>query len=487
MLPHAARRRLRRALGRDLPRNALVTPPSRPIGGKLELTYACNLRCGFCYTDSPRHTLARTPELSDEQWLDVADQLVELGAIEAVVTGGEPLLRRDLTLEVCHRLAAAGLGVTLNSNGWFIDDAIAAALAEAPGLHVHVSIDGPSPELHDASRGIPGSWRRAIGALDALIRHGIAVHSVCVVTRENVDAIEETLGILDTLGVGGVRLAPVTEVGAAAREGGWSVDITRIERATRRFRERTGSEMAIGVQAGDGGVAKIRAASSPAALLVRPNGAVRADSIHPFRFGHAIDDGLAECWERIKENWEDPAVTAWRRRIETPDDYAKAGAVPYLDDEVEIGAKGNGGRAGSHSDPRAASVPRPVAPARLADGQAADPAGWVAELALARRYRAAPIRAAGDADRRLVRRLADGRVWELNRSASLVLDALSGGTPADALGFLAATYREADPARLQADAIAAAQRLARWGLVIPENAGAPAPAPGNSPSADLPA
>ena len=82
------------------------------------MTFACNLRCGFCYTDSPRHTLARTAELSDEEWLRIADELVEIGAIEAVVTGGEPLLRRELTIEVCQRLAAAGLGVTLNSNGW---------------------------------------------------------------------------------------------------------------------------------------------------------------------------------------------------------------------------------------------------------------------------------------------------------------------------------------------------------------------------------
>src|SRR5437588_11229744 len=75
------------------PRNPRPVAPAQPIGAKLELTYACNLRCGFCYTDSPRRTLERTPELGDEDWLAIADELTELGVIEAVVFGGEPLLR----------------------------------------------------------------------------------------------------------------------------------------------------------------------------------------------------------------------------------------------------------------------------------------------------------------------------------------------------------------------------------------------------------
>ena len=69
------------------------------MGAKLELTHACNLRCGFCYTDSPRHTLLRTPDLPDEAWHRIAIEAADLGVIELVLTGGEPFLRRDLVLE----------------------------------------------------------------------------------------------------------------------------------------------------------------------------------------------------------------------------------------------------------------------------------------------------------------------------------------------------------------------------------------------------
>ncbi len=103
--------------------------PERPVGAKLELTHACNLRCGFCYTDSPRHTLARTPELADEDWHRIAEQAIDLGVIEAVLTGGEPLLRRELLLELIDRFEAAGVGMSLNTNGWFVDR----ALRGAPG------------------------------------------------------------------------------------------------------------------------------------------------------------------------------------------------------------------------------------------------------------------------------------------------------------------------------------------------------------------
>src|SRR3954447_280830 len=110
--------RLRR-VGRRMLHHAVPSEvPDRPIGAKLELTYHCNLRCSFCYTDSPRRTLARTAEMEDSQWLDIVDQALDLGIIEAVLTGGEPLLRRELALEAARRISAAGVMVTMNTNGW---------------------------------------------------------------------------------------------------------------------------------------------------------------------------------------------------------------------------------------------------------------------------------------------------------------------------------------------------------------------------------
>ena len=117
------------------------SPPERPYRAKLELTYRCNLRCGFCYTDSPRRTLERTPELDDTSWHRIVEQSIELGIGEAGIIGGEPLLRQDLALEALERLDQAGLDRTsLTTNGWFIDEALADRLARGAhpsGLHVN--------------------------------------------------------------------------------------------------------------------------------------------------------------------------------------------------------------------------------------------------------------------------------------------------------------------------------------------------------------
>src|SRR5687768_1437916 len=143
----------------------------------------------------------RPLELSDEQWHDVAHQAADLGVIEVVLSGGEPFLRRGLVVDLLDRLAPRGIGLTLNTNGWFIDDELADHLATIPGLGAHISIDGATPALHDASRGVPGSWRRAIDATSRLLDRGVKVQIVQVVTPDNQHAFSDFLEQMWTLGV----------------------------------------------------------------------------------------------------------------------------------------------------------------------------------------------------------------------------------------------------------------------------------------------
>ena len=60
-------RRVARRLGASRSTRRREEPPELPIGVKLELTYHCNLRCGFCYTDSPCHTAERTPDMGEHE------------------------------------------------------------------------------------------------------------------------------------------------------------------------------------------------------------------------------------------------------------------------------------------------------------------------------------------------------------------------------------------------------------------------------------
>jgi MoaA/NifB/PqqE/SkfB family radical SAM enzyme len=467
------------------PHRALTECPERPIGAKLELTYACNLRCGFCYTDSPRRTLQRTPELSDEEWRRVVREALDLGIVEAVVTGGEPFLRRELTLEVIETLATAGVGITLNTNGWFVDEEIAARLGALHGVTAHVSVDGARAGLHDSSRGVPGSWRRAIEGVDRLLGAGVGVCAVHVVTPGNADAVGDFLEQMWTLGVPWVRVTPVVVNGAAARDGDWKVSRETLRRTAEQFEERHGTAMRISVQGGTGGTLSLQGRAAPGSFLVRPNGDVRPDSLRPFTFGNAIRDGVEPCWTALREGWDDERINRWAGAMKGPGDLPKAELVAYLDDEVSIrgGSSGpprrNGGGSGesglttlsgTNNDHRAggrgAPVPEKTPPKRV------DPAAElmeaeekVRELAGARRYRHAPLRWSGSARQRFVRLADDGSYLRLNESGGVVMDALDGGTVADATTALAERYG-LDRERAREDAVAATRDLIRRRVVM---------------------
>ncbi len=470
--------------GRRPPR-ALTDPPERPVGAKLEITYACNLRCGFCYTDSPRHTLQRTPELSDEQWREVVRQSLDLGIVEAVVTGGEPLLRRELTLETVEELAGAGVGVTLNTNGWFVDEEVARRLGAARGLTAHVSLDGARAGLHDGSRGVPGSWRRAVEGIDRLLGAGVGVCVVHVVTPANARAVPDFLEQMWALGVPWVRVTPVVMTGAAARGGEWKVSRKALREAIEGFRERRGEAMRIVLQPGTGGSLSLQGREAPGSFLVRPNGDVRPDSMRPFSFGNAARDGVEACWAAIREGWDDERINRWAGAMKGPEDLPRSELVAYLDDEIPVASGSLTGRAVGRDAP----VPEPTPPPPV------DPVVELLEaeekvrgLAGARRYRHAPLRWSGSERQRFVRLAGDGSYLQLNESGGVVMDALDGGTLAEAAEALAERYG-LDRERAREDAIAATRELLRRRVVMAADASGSFPAepgttdlPGSEPS-----
>jgi MoaA/NifB/PqqE/SkfB family radical SAM enzyme len=462
LVPRRTRTRLRGWQLKVARRGHEPRPPVTPVGVKMELTWRCNLRCGFCYTDSPRHTLARTPDLPDEAWLGLVDDVLELGIVEAVVTGGEPLLRRDLALDVIDRLSRAGVAVVLNTNGWFVDEAVADRLARAPGLRVFVSIDGAVPALHDAARGVPGSWNRATGAAHLLLERGVHVEVPHVVTPDNVEHLPAFLSCMASLGVDGVAVTPVQKVGAAARSARWSVDRRGVEGAVRAFRRSCGERPAVTVRGEVSHVLDAYEQRVPRSMLLRPNGDVRRESIMPFVFGNALRDGVAECWEQIRTRWNEPDLRRWARES-SRGDLHEASLVAYRDADVDLGGGTREGALALDS-PEPAPVPQaPVTVRDLAESRAS-----LARLAASRRYRLGDVRWAEDVDgARLVRVPATGAKVRLNSTAGVVMDACAGGTLADATARLVACYPGEDPARLARDAAGSINRLVGDRIIRP--------------------
>ena len=89
-----------------------------------------------------------------------------------ILTGGEPLLRRDI-LEIVRRAAERGLWVVVGTNGVRITENVARRLAEAGARGLSISLDALDPDRHDRFRMVRGAWRNTVEGAEILNRVGL--------------------------------------------------------------------------------------------------------------------------------------------------------------------------------------------------------------------------------------------------------------------------------------------------------------------------
>jgi GeoRSP system radical SAM/SPASM protein len=160
-----------------------------PLTINWALNNSCNFSCRHCYSRGDSGA-----ELSGEVLRECLGRCARAGVMAVNFGGGEPLLRGDL-LELARHAADAGLRVSMNSNGYFIDAARAAALKEAGFARIGISIDSHRPEVHDDFRGVAGSHERALAALDHLRAAGIRTSISTVICTFNYDTIDALIAM----------------------------------------------------------------------------------------------------------------------------------------------------------------------------------------------------------------------------------------------------------------------------------------------------
>ena len=178
----------------DLKRRALQA--AQPLAAYLELTYACNWRCVFCY--NPRHCDRRA--LSAAEWTQVLDDLRELGTLSVTLTGGEPLALAHFP-EVLRAASARGFAVRLFTNGSLVTDAMADLIAGVRPLAVELSLHGACAETHDRATGRPGSFDALLAGLARLRQRGVRLRLKSLVTSINHGEVDAMLELVARLGV----------------------------------------------------------------------------------------------------------------------------------------------------------------------------------------------------------------------------------------------------------------------------------------------
>lgn len=167
-----------------------------PLSVHLELTYACNWRCVFCY--NPRHHDLR--HLSLREWEPVLDDLRALGTLSVALTGGEPL-RHPEFFEIAAAVRARALLLKVYTNGSLVDEAIADRLAALDPRGVELSLHGATAEVHDAATGRPGSFDALLSGLRRLKARGVILRLKTPLTRLNEHQLDQMIALGQAEGV----------------------------------------------------------------------------------------------------------------------------------------------------------------------------------------------------------------------------------------------------------------------------------------------
>lgn len=153
-----------------------------PFFLELRLTNKCNLKCTYCSIWN-----RKTKEMSTEEVFNIIDS-VSKDCCFIHLSGGEPLLRKDIGAIISHIDKQDGIFLTIATNGYYLKEKL--DVIKKVNLVV-LSLDGPR-QLHDSLRG-EGSYDKVIEALDICKRNNIKAAVNMTLTSRNLDYINDVI------------------------------------------------------------------------------------------------------------------------------------------------------------------------------------------------------------------------------------------------------------------------------------------------------
>lgn len=163
-----------------------------------EVTRACAFSCVHCRADAQHRRNPR--ELSTEEGFALIDRLSEFGSPILVFTGGDPMMRRDL-FDLIEHADRAGLRCSLTPTATALPTEARLRRAQAAGVRrIALSLDAPTPAVHDDFRKVRGSWERTMAILHRAHGIGLSTQINTTVTTHNVDLLPEMVTFVREVG-----------------------------------------------------------------------------------------------------------------------------------------------------------------------------------------------------------------------------------------------------------------------------------------------
>jgi radical SAM protein with 4Fe4S-binding SPASM domain len=177
-----------------------------PVLSEVALTWRCNIKCQFCYASctciGESGEESSKEELSTKEFKKVLDIIRHDAEVPSVsFTGGEPVLRDDLSDLVSYASRSLKMRVNLITNGTLISDRIAKTLKRAGLASAQVSIESPDPDIHDHIVGIKNAFQASVSGLQALKNAGVPVHPHATLCRLNQQTLPQMARFAQSLGV----------------------------------------------------------------------------------------------------------------------------------------------------------------------------------------------------------------------------------------------------------------------------------------------
>ncbi len=169
-----------------------------PLVMSWNVTRECNMKCSHCYINATDKKLEN--ELTTQEAKNLMDQIYQVSAPLLILSGGEPLLRRDI-FELISYGSKKGLKMGLGSNGSLIDATVAKKLKDAGIATVSISLDSNIPAQHDEFRGVAGAWEKAVEACKALRKNNVLVQVNATLTQQNYNQIDDIMSLAESIGV----------------------------------------------------------------------------------------------------------------------------------------------------------------------------------------------------------------------------------------------------------------------------------------------
>lgn len=158
-----------------------------PAHVAIAVTNRCNLKCSYCFA---RHSADGEDRITTERIFSLVDELHRKGTRLINLTGGEPLLKKDIKAIIDYITIKKGIRCSLSTNALLLEDKIE-SLKNINSINI--SLDG-NEEQHNRNRGLQ-NYKRIIRAIEIAIENKIPVSTCTVLNKTNMDCVDSIVGL----------------------------------------------------------------------------------------------------------------------------------------------------------------------------------------------------------------------------------------------------------------------------------------------------